>query len=187
MLLQPRNSDPISSPHSNPVNPCPLNARQKPYFRAIFPIFWLFFPIFWAGRFLCFSYLFPISGRRPETYSVAGQRGLNSSNIPSRKLAFSRAPEKIKKRIFLFSCGAPSRTVPKTQPLQVAFSLQERVDLRSSKRGFLGRKLPGKGGADRAKKRKKGGTKKGGLIKEVEDRRFTPSIKGVDCPKPLVL
>ena len=46
-----------------------------------------------------------------------------------------------KRRIFLFSCEAtPSRTIPKTQPLQVAFSLLERVDLRSHKRGILGKK-----------------------------------------------
>ena len=43
-----------------------------------------------------------------------------------------------KKKIFFLSCGAtPSRTVPKTQPLQVAFSVLERVDLRSQKKGIL--------------------------------------------------
>ena len=47
-----------------------------------------------------------------------------------------------KKRIFLFSCGAtPSRTVPKTKPLQVAFPLQERVDLGCQKEGILGKKI----------------------------------------------
>ena len=47
-----------------------------------------------------------------------------------------------KKRIFLFSCGATSsRTVPKTQPLQVAFSLRERVGLRSQKGRILGKKI----------------------------------------------
>ena len=44
--------------------------------------------------------------------------------------------------MFVFSCGAtPSRTVPKTQPLQVAFSLLERVDSRSQKEGSLGKKI----------------------------------------------
>ena len=35
----------------------------------------------------------------------------------------------------------PSRTIPKTQPLQVAFSLLERVDLRCQKQGILGKKI----------------------------------------------
>ena len=49
---------------------------------------------------------------------------------PSSHL-FSRAG---KKGFSFFSCGATSsRTVPKTQPLQVAFSLRERVGLRSQK------------------------------------------------------
>ena len=46
-----------------------------------------------------------------------------------------------RKRDFPCSCGAtPSRTVPKTQPLYVAFSL-ERVDLRSQKEGILRKKI----------------------------------------------
>ena len=41
-----------------------------------------------------------------------------------------------------FSCGAtPSRIVPETKPLQVAISLLERVDLRSQKKGILGKKI----------------------------------------------
>ena len=52
---------------------------------------------------------------------------------------FSRAR---KKGFSFFSFGAtPSRTIPKTQPLQVAFSLWERVDLRSQKEGILGKKV----------------------------------------------
>ena len=52
---------------------------------------------------------------------------------------FSRASQK---GFSFFSCGAtPSRTVPKTQPLQVTFSLLERVDLRSPKEGILGKKI----------------------------------------------
>ena len=49
----------------------------KPYFRAIFPIFRLFFSYFLGEA--VFD-IFPIShsGRRPETYSVAGQRGLKT-------------------------------------------------------------------------------------------------------------
>ena len=47
-----------------------------------------------------------------------------------------------KKGFSFFSCGAtPSRTVPKTQPLRVAFSLRERADLRSQKEGILGKKI----------------------------------------------
>ena len=46
----------------------------KPYFRAIYPISRLFFSYFLGEA---VSYIFPtfspISGRRPETYSVAGQ------------------------------------------------------------------------------------------------------------------
>ena len=72
-----------------------------------------------------------------------------------------------KKKDFPFFPGGAtsSRTVPKTQPLQVAFALRERVDLRSQKReGFGEENCLGKGGADRAKKRKKGCTKKGGSM-----------------------
>ena len=55
-------------------------------------------------------------------------------------LTFFHAPEK--KKFSFFSCGAtPSRTVPKTQPLEVDFSLRERVDLRSQKEGILGEKI----------------------------------------------
>ena len=52
---------------------------------------------------------------------------------------FSRAR---KKGFSFFSCGAtPCRTVPKTQPLQVAISLRERVDLRPQKEGIWGKKI----------------------------------------------
>ena len=55
-------------------------------------------------------------------------------------LTFFRAPEK--KDFSFFSCGVtPSRTGPKTQPLQVAFALRERVDLRSQKEGILGKRI----------------------------------------------
>ena len=39
-------------------------------------IFRLFLPIFWGRPFPIVCLFFPISGRRPEPYSVAGQRGL---------------------------------------------------------------------------------------------------------------
>ena len=68
-----------------------------------------------------------------------------------------------KKDFPFVSCGAsPSRTVPQTQPVQVAFSLRERVDLSSQKGGdFGGRKLPGEGcGGQGKKKGKKDATKK---------------------------
>ena len=83
-----------------------------------------------------------------------------------------------KKRIFLFSCGAtPSRTVPKTQPLQVAFSLRERVDLRSQKEGIFGKKIAwGRLGADRAKK---GCTKKGGAS-FLKPLLHTPLVANAD-------
>ena len=69
-----------------------------------------------------------------------------------------------KKKIFLFSGGATSsRTVPKTQPLQVAFSLRERVDLRSQKGRILGRKIAwGRVGRTGQKKEKRTHKKKGG-------------------------
>ena len=55
---------------------------------------------------------------------------LNSFRKIMTFLTFFRAPEK--KGFSFFSRGAtPSRTVPKTQPLQVAFSVRERLDLRS--------------------------------------------------------
>ena len=70
---------------------------------------------------------------------------------------------------FLFSCGAtPSRTVIKTQPLEVAFSLRERVDLRSQKEKILGKKIAWERvGWTRQKKRKKDAQKKVG-------KRYTP-------------
>ena len=58
--------------------------------------------------------------------------------IPGNSPFFARQ----KKGFSFFSCGAtPSRTVPKTQPLEVAFSLLERVDLRSQKDRILGKKI----------------------------------------------
>ena len=79
-------------------------------------------------------------------------------------LDFFRAPEK---RIFLFSLwGTPSRTVPKTQPLQVAFSLLsiERVDLRSQKEGIWEKNIAsGRAGRTGQTKRKKGCVKKKGF------------------------
>ena len=63
---------------------------------------------------------------------------------------FSRAR---KKGFSFFSCGAtPSRAVPKTQPLEVAFSLLERVDLRSQKEGILVRGRVGWTGQKKGKK-----------------------------------
>ena len=62
----------------------------KPYFRAIFPIFRIFFPIFWERPFsIFFLFFFPISGRRPETYSVAGQRG-RKNNLTRLKITLRR-------------------------------------------------------------------------------------------------
>ena len=70
-----------------------------------------------------------------------------------------------KKGFSFFSCGAtPSRTVAKTQPLKVDFSLQERVDLRSQKEGILGKKIAQRRVGRTREKRKKGCTKKGGVI-----------------------
>ena len=58
------------------------------------------------------------------------------------KSQISHSPFFARQKKFFFSCGAtPSRTVPKTQPLQVAFSLRERVDLRSQKEGILGKRI----------------------------------------------
>ena len=85
-------------------------------------------------------------------------------------LTFFRAPEK--KDFPFFSCGAtPPRTVPKTQPLQVAFSLRERVDLKFPERGDFGEEnYVGKGGADRAKKGKRDVQKKVGIPAKLPDR-----------------
>ena len=47
---------------------------RKPCLSHFFHFWVIFFLFFGGGRFL----YFPISGRRPETYSVAGQQGLNS-------------------------------------------------------------------------------------------------------------
>ena len=74
-----------------------------------------------------------------------------------------------KKGFSFFSCGATSsRTVPKTQPLEVAFSLRERVGLRSQKGRILGKKIAwGREGVDRKKKGKKDAQKKGGKWEHV--------------------
>ena len=63
------------------------------------------------------------------------------------------------------NCGATSsRTVPKTQPLQVAFSLREGVDLRFQKEGILGRNIAwGRVGRTRQKEEKRM-HKKGGSV-----------------------
>ena len=76
--------------------------------------------------------------------------GVLSANHNLRIYPYLTFLARQKKGFSFFSCGAtPSRTVPKIQPLQVAFSLEENC--------------LGKGGVDRDKKRKKGCTKKGGL------------------------
>ena len=79
------------------------------------------------------------------------------------KLTFFRAR---KKGFSFFPCGStPSRTVPKTQPLEVAFSLLERVDLRSQKGRIFGKKMAwGRVGWTEQKKRKKGCAKLCGKI-----------------------
>ena len=70
---------------------------------------------------------------------------------------FLRARKKKKKDFPFFSFGGdPVQTSLKTQPLQVAFSLLERLDLRSQKDGIWGKKIAwGRGGVDRAKKGKR--------------------------------
>ena len=63
-----------------------------------------------------------------------------------------------KKRIFpFFPVGRPRpEPSPKTQPLQVAISLRQRVDLRSQKEGILGKKIAwGRVGRTRQKKEKR--------------------------------
>ena len=91
-----------------------------------------------------------------------------------------------KKGFSFFSCGATSsRTVPKTQPLQVAFSLRERVDLRSQKQGNLEKSL-GKGGADRANKGKKDAQKEVGFAcHQLISAAYRPSncLVGISPPK----
>ena len=84
----------------------------------------------------------------------------------ARKIGFS-----------FFACGAtPSRTVPNTQPMQVAFSLRERVDLRSKKEGIWGKKITwGRVGRTGQKK------EKGMHKKRWAPRKFTLSIF---CPFP---
>ena len=81
----------------------------------------------------------------------------NRANTPSPFLA------RQKKGFSFFSCGVTrSRAVPKTQPLQVAFSILERVDLRSQKEGIWGKKIAwGRVGWRGQKKGKKDAQKKG--------------------------
>ena len=68
-----------------------------------------------------------------------------------------------KKRIFLFfSCGAtPSGTVPKTQPLEVASSLQDREDLRFQEDRIWGKKIAWERVGWTGQKKEKGCAKKG--------------------------
>ena len=101
-------------------------------------------------------------------------------------MIFSRAR---KKGFSFFSCGAtPSRTVPKTQPLQVAFSLLERVDLRFQRGDYREENWLGKGGVDRAKKGKKDAQKKGGNLCLVgisaPKKIFTPPPPPNPCKHP---
>ena len=74
-----------------------------------------------------------------QSYREINQRPSLPWNFITHTHLFSRAR---KKGFSFFSRGAtPSRTVPKTQPLEVAFSLLERVDLRSQKDRILGKKI----------------------------------------------
>ena len=93
----------------------------------------------------------------------ACKRHIHRELEATRTHPFSRAR---KKGFSFFSCGVtPSRTVNKTQPLEVAFPLRERVDLRSQKEGDFGEEnCLGKGGVDRAKKGKKDAQKKVGEL-----------------------
>ena len=70
-----------------------------------------------------------------------------------------------KNSLFFCSCGAtPSRTVPKTQPLQVTFSLLE-IRFEVPERGDLGEEnWLWKGGVDGAKKGRKDAQKKVGTL-----------------------
>ena len=56
----------------------PKKWPRNPILEPFFLFFGHFFSIFWGRPKPIFFLFFPISGRRPETYSVAGQRGLNS-------------------------------------------------------------------------------------------------------------
>ena len=91
-----------------------------------------------------------------------------------------RAPEQ--KDFPFFPCGATlSRTVPETQPLQVAFSLLERVDLRSQKERILGNQIAwGRVGWTGHKKAKRMRKKKVGL-------KGTQTELPGECLTPLVL
>ena len=61
------------APARNRKNKKKENYRKRPPPETIF----FFFPIFWGRLFPIVILFFPISVRRPEAYSVAGQRGLN--------------------------------------------------------------------------------------------------------------
>ena len=101
-------------------------------------------------------------------------RGFSTELFCKFSHLFSRA----RKNSF-FSCGGtPSRTVPKTQPLQVAFSLLERVDLRPQKFwGFRGRKnCQGKGGVDRGHKKSE---------KDAQKRWVLQGASLIQCLCPL--
>ena len=67
---------------------------------------------------------------------------------------------------FVFLWGDPVQNRQQTQPLEVAFSLQERMDLRSQKEGILGKKIAwGRVGWTGQKKGKKDVQKKVGIHK----------------------
>ena len=95
-----------------------------------------------------------------------------SQSLKLESHLFSRAR---KKGFSFFSCGATSsRTVPKTQPLEVAFSLRERVGLRSQKGRILGKKIAwGREGWTGKKKEKRMHKKKVGIGNEKSARSFS--------------
>ena len=73
-----------------------------------------------------------------------------------------------KKGFSFFSCGAtPSRTAPKTQPLQVAFSLRERVELKSQKEGIFGKRTAWGRVGQTGQKKEKRMHKKGGILHQA--------------------
>ena len=85
----------------------------------LFEIWWLKFASEFSGRVSEFAFAFAAVSLRPPTVHSGVQ------SFPVFFLTFFRAPKK--KGFSFFSCGAtPSRTVPKTQPLEVAYSLHDR-------------------------------------------------------------
>ena len=98
---------------------------------------------------------------------LVARRGMLQTDMRRRSSLSINSPFLTRQKDFpFFPVGRPRpEPSPKTQPLQVAFSLLDRVDLRFQKEGILGKKIGwGRVGWTRQKKGKKDAQEKVGQV-----------------------